>query len=118
MKNESTFKKILRLLSPLPIFPLLYYPYGILNSELIVDIFGCSCPIVDSDGNYTQRLFNANDFTACFWFVVAVGTILLAFFQSKMVITKRPWLRILYFTGIAAMSFLFMFRFNRLMLWD
>lgn len=118
MKDESTIKKMLRLLSPLPIFPLLYYPYSILNSELIVDVFGCSCPVIDADGNVKQRLFNANDFTACFWFVVAVGTILLAFFQSKKGITKRLWLRILYITGIAAVSFLFMYGFNRLMLWD
>ena len=118
MKDESLIKKILRLLSPLPIFPLLYYPYSILNSELIVDVFGCSCPVIDADGNMIQRWFNANDFTACFWFAVAVCTVLLAFFQSGKVIKERLWLRVLYITGVAAISFLLMYHFNRLMLWD
>ena len=118
MKNESRFKKLLRLLSPVSIFPLLFWPYGMLNSAVIVKVFGCGCPTVTTDGAVTYPLFNANDFTACFWFIVAVGTVLLAFFQSKKVITDRLWLRILYITGIAALSFVFMFFFNRMMMWD
>lgn len=117
MKNESLLKKVSLLLAPLTLFPLLFYPYSLVNSRVIVDIFGCGCPVIDSDGNVTQNLFNANDFTACFWFAVAVGTVLLAFFQSKKVITSRPWLRIVYVTGVAALSFSCMYLFNRLMLW-
>lgn len=117
MKNESLLKKASLLLAPLTLFPLLFYPYSLVNGRLIVDIFGCGCPVIDSGGNMTKSLFNANDFTACFWFVVAVGAVLLAFFQSKKVITDRPWLRVLYVTGVSAFSFLSMYLFNRLMLW-
>lgn len=117
MKNESLLKKVSLLLAPLTLFPLLFYSYSLVNGRVIVDIFGCGCPVIDSDGNVTQNLFNANDFTACFWFAVAAGTVLLAFFQSKKVITSRPWLRIVYVTGVAALSFSCMYLFNRLMLW-
>lgn len=117
MKNESLLKKVFLLLAPLTLFPLLFYPYSLVNSKVIVDVFGCGCPVIDSDGNVTQSLFNANDFTACFWFVIAVATILTAFFQSKKIVTERPWLRVLYITGVAAFSFLCMYLFNRLMLW-
>ncbi len=117
MKNESLLKKVSLLLAPLTLFPLLFYPYSLVNSKVIVDVFGCGCPVIDSDGNVTQNLFNANDFTACFWFVIAVATILTAFFQSKKIVTERPWLRVLYITGVAAFSFLCMYLFNRLMLW-
>ena len=101
MKNESLLKKVSLLLAPLTLFPLLFYPYSLVNGRVIVDIFGCGCPVIDSDGNVTQNLFNANDFTACFWFAV----------------TSRPWLRIVYITGVAALSFSCMYLFNRLMLW-
>lgn len=117
MKKRIASQKASLLLAPLTLFPLLFYPYSLVNSRVIVNTFGCGCPVIDSGGNVTQKLFNANDFTACFWFAVAVGTVLLAFFQSKKVITNRPWLRILYVTGVAALSFPCMYLFSRLMLW-
>lgn len=117
MKNETTLVKTLRLLSPCLVFSLLYLPYSLLNSAVIVEIFGCGCPTVTTDGSATRALFTANDFTACFWFAVAVGTVLMAFFQSKRVVTTRIPLRVLYLTGIAVMSLAFMLVFNRLMMW-
>ena len=117
MKNESTRVKALRLLSPCLVFPLLFLPYSLLNSEVIVKIFGCGCPTLSTDGVAVYSKFNANHFTACFWFAVAVGAVLLAFFQSKKVMATRIPLRVLYVTGIAVMSLAFAFVFTRLMMW-
>ena len=117
MKNESTCVKVLRLLSPILICPLLFLPYSLLNSAVIVEIFGCGCPTLTTDGEPVYSRFDANDFTACFWFAVAVGAVLLAFFQSKKVMAARIPLRVLYLTGIAVISLAFTFAFNRLMMW-
>ena len=117
MKNEATCVKALRLLSPILIFPLLFLPYSLLNSAVIVEIFGCGCPTLSTDGVAVYSRFNANDFTACFWFAAAVGAVLLAFFQSKKVMAARIPLRVLYLTGVAVMSLAFVFAFNRLMMW-
>lgn len=117
MKNESKFVKTLRLMSPVFPFLLLVLPYSLLNSYVIVEIFGCGCPTIATDGTVSHALFNANHFTACFWFAVAVGAVLLAFFQSKRIMVNRVPQRVLYITGIATMSLTLMLCLNRLMMW-
>ena len=53
-------KTIVKLISPLLLFVILVIPYGWLNSNLLVDIFGCGCPTVDEFGNIIHPDFNTN----------------------------------------------------------
>ena len=42
MKNTLTLKSIILLLLPLLLFAVLVVPYSYINSEYLVDIFGCA----------------------------------------------------------------------------
>ncbi len=49
-------------------FPLLYIPYYLINSNFLVEWFGCPCD---------NPKFNANDVTDIFWMIVGIITVLL-----------------------------------------
>lgn len=69
------------------LLPLLFLPYSILNSEVLVEKFGCGC----------KEGFNANDFTAYFVLFVSLVTLTLitVFFAKEY--GFRPKKRILLF---------------------
>ncbi len=58
------------------IFPLLYIPYRVLNSLVLVKIFGCPCSNPD---------FNANDITELFWLIIGALTLGLVAYQYPKV---------------------------------
>ncbi len=64
---NGIIKKVLLLAAPVLILLILFYPYGKLNSEVIVKWLGCGCPQIDASGNINTSVFNANDFTSLFW---------------------------------------------------
>ncbi|MBO5892619.1 MAG: hypothetical protein J6Q30_07935 [Oscillospiraceae bacterium] len=103
------------LVLPLFLFPIWYIPYSWLNKNYIVNWFGCGCPVTDEFGNAVSASFNANDFTALFWGVIALCTTILSVVFSKKLLNGR--LRILYIVGVLAVSLLLAYWFTQTMLW-
>ena len=92
----------------LPIYPflLLYIPYYVLLHSVIGDWLGCDCPVFITDVNgyvtIAPKGFRANDFTVCFWGLIALCAVLLALFVMPTITKKQ--MRILYVLGIFAVS--------------
>ena len=101
MKIHS--KNLIKLIAPIFAFPILFLPYQLLNSAVIVKWLGCGCPKVDASGEMIHDYFSANDFTRIFWLVVAVGVTVFSWFVSKKVFGKK-WARVLYVAGIFVAS--------------
>jgi len=101
MKIHS--KSLIKLIAPILAFPILFLPYQLLNSEVIVKWLGCGCPKVDASGEMIHDYFSANDFTRVFWIVVAVGVTVFSWFVSKKVLGKNR-ARVLYVAGIFVAS--------------
>ena len=91
---KRTVKNIVPFL-PLLLFPLLVVPYSLLNTNVLVDRFGCGCPKIDPfTGEMIASCFNANDFTALFWSVITViATVLSAILARKC---TAKWMRIVF----------------------
>ena len=111
-------KKTLILLAPLLIFAILVIPYSILNSEVIVERFGCGCPQVDEYGNVYEPRFNANDFTACFWGTVTLIVTVISGFLSSKIIKNKLWLKLLYVFCMLCASLYISCSFCQLMMWN
>ncbi|MBP3593259.1 MAG: hypothetical protein J6J44_01930 [Lachnospiraceae bacterium] len=101
MKIHS--KSLIKLIAPILAFPILFLPYQLLNSAVIVKWLGCGCPKVDASGEMIHDYFSANDFTRVFWIVVAVGVTVFSWFVSKKVLGKNR-ARVLYVAGIFVAS--------------
>ena len=101
MKIHS--KSLIKLIAPILTFPILFLPYQLLNSAVIVKWLGCGCPKVDASGEMIHDYFSANDFTRVFWIVVAVGVTVFSWFVSKRVLGKNR-ARVLYVAGIFVAS--------------
>lgn len=117
MKERSDIWIWIVLLMPLLLFAVLVIPYQYVNSEFLVDWLGCGCPQVDEFGNLVTPEFNANDFTACFWTVIALCAAALSAFLSKLLIPKNKWLRVLYVVSILAVSLVIAYGFTQSMMW-
>lgn len=109
---------ILSALSPLLLFPVLIVPYSWVNQAFLVDWLGCGCPQIDEAGNVYEPVFNANDFTACFWLAVSVATGVIAFFLSRRLFPQRKAARIAYIAATAAISLLIAYQLYRHMMWN
>ena len=110
-------RSVIRLISPILAFPVLYIPYALLNSAVIVDWLGCGCPKIDASGEMIHDYFSANDFTRIFWFIIAVGVTVLAWFLSKKVLEKK-WVRVVYTAGMFVVSMLVMSWIVQRMMWN
>ena len=110
-------KKTLILLLPLLLFAILFVPYSLVNQYMIVDWLGCSCPIVDGAGNIVENHFNANDFTAVFWSVIAILVVIVSAFLSKRILNENPRLRYLYIIVMLSISLVIAYQFCRSMAW-
>ena len=111
-------RDVAKLIAPLLLFFVLYIPYGLLNSAVLVDWLGCGCPIVkvDESGEMIYNSFNANDFTRIFWFVIAMIVTVLSWLLSKNIL-KKKWVRAMYTVGMLAVSLVVMCWFVRSMMW-
>lgn len=96
-------KNMIKLIAPLLTFPILFLPYQLLNSAVIVKWLGCGCPKVDASGEMIHDYFSANDFTRIFWLVITVGVTVFSWFVSKKVLGKNR-VRVLYDAGIFVVS--------------
>jgi hypothetical protein len=118
MKQSKSIKTIAILLAPILLFFVLFFPYIWLDKTFLVDIFGCGCPKLDEAGNPLPNQFNTNDFTRLFWLFISVCVTAISAFLSKRIPKERWWLRIVYITGMIALSLLIASHFSRLLMWN
>ena len=116
MKNTLNLKTIIFLLLPLLLFALLVVPYSYINSEYLVDIFGCGCPRMDENGNMVENTFNANDVTAIFWFCVTVAVTVISGFLSVRL--PKMWIRIAYIAAMFGVSLIITYSLIQSMMWN
>lgn len=116
MKIHS--KNMIKLIAPLLVFPILFLPYQLLNSAVLVDWLGCGCPKVDASGEMIHDYFSANDFTRIFWLVITVGVTVLSWFLSKNVFKEKKWIRVIYVAVVFCVSMVFAYLMIRAMLWN
>ncbi len=76
-------KKIIRTYWQILFFPILYIPYSILNTKVIVKWLGCGCPTIDESGQIIENTFNANTFTLIFWCIIALIVIAISLFHMR-----------------------------------
>lgn len=89
LKKES-LKPLIPPLLPLLLYPILAYPYDVLNRKVLVEKYGCSCPVCDPvTGEMYSRSFNANSVTAIVWGVIAVVCTVLSFILARRLENKR-----------------------------
>lgn len=108
--KEYDMKKPLKLFWSILLFPILYFPYKILNALVLVKVFGCGC---------TNQAFNANDITKIFWIVIGVLTIIfpvINFFKFKN--KKHRLFYLLYILLITLYTILMAKLFIQTMMWD
>ena len=116
MKQAFNLKTIIILLLPLLLFAILVVPYSYLNSEYLVDIFGCGCPKIDEYGNMIENTFNANDVTAIFWFSVTVVVTVISGFLSVRL--PKLWMRIVYTAMMFVISLAIAYSLIQSMMWN
>ncbi len=88
------------------------------NQNLIVDLFGCGCPTIDADGNTVTPVFNANDFTVCFWLFVSITVAVISAFASKRILKGKILPRIVYVAAICLVSLFLSYNLCRSMMWS
>jgi hypothetical protein len=119
MKKRSVIKTVSLLLLPLLLFAVLIIPYRWLNSNLIVDIFGCGCPKIDTNGEIIYPYFNANDFTALFWLLISLCVgVISTVLSVKSIPRDKLWLRIIYVIIMFALSLFISYNLYQSMMWD
>ena len=116
MKNTLHPKYIIILLLPLLLFAVLVVPYSYINSEYLVDIFGCGCPQIDENGNMVENTFNANDVTAIFWFCVTAAVTIISGFLSVRL--SKLWMRIAYTAAMLGISLGIAYSLIQSMMWN
>ena len=119
MGQKNIIKTISILITPLLLFAVLLIPYSWLNSEMIVEIFGCGCPQVNELGEIIHPNFNANDFTLLFWLFISVCvTAISVVLAIKKISSDKKWLRIIYIVGMFIVSIFISYSFLQLMIWN
>ncbi len=113
----KSIKKIAVLVAPLLLFAVLLVPYSWANQQLIVEWFGCGCPVVDEAGNMVENNFNANDFTALFWLFISICATVISVLLSKRIPKEKIWFRVLYIVGMFLVSLLIAYQFCQMMMW-
>ena len=109
MKNARPFL-------PLLLYPLLFFPYSLLNTRVLVGWLGCGCPQVDTNGQMIADYFSANDFTALFWSVITViATVLSVILASKC---TAKWMRIVFPVAVFLIGAGLSLFFYRSMMWN
>ena len=110
-------RDVVKLIDPLLLFFVLYIPYGLLNSAVLVDWLGCGCPKVDASGEMIHDYFSANDFTRIFWFFIAFWAIASSITLSQTLPKGKLALKVCYVVGISLVSLQIAFILTRIMMW-
>ena len=115
---KTNLKSFMKLILPIICFPIFAVPYQFLNSNMLVKWLGCGCPKVDASGEMIHDYFSANDFTAIFWTVIAIGVTILSVFLSKEIFKEKKWARILYILGMFMVSLFVAYMMIQSMMWN
>ena len=118
LNENKLVKNIAILVTPLLLFAILCIPYSWANQQVIVEWFGCGCPVIDEFGNIIENNFNANDFTAVFWSFISICATVLSVFLSKRIPKEKMWFRMLYIVTIFLASLLIAYQFCQMMMWN
>lgn len=105
-------------LSPLLLFAVLIVPYSWLNQAFLVEWLGCGCPQIDEAGNIYEPVFNANDFTACFWLAISVVAVVIAFFLSRRLFPENKIYRTVYTSATVVIALLIAYWLYQHMMWN
>jgi len=116
MNKRISSKTILVFLLPIVLFAILVVPYNYINSEYLVEIFGCGCPKIDEFGNIIENDINANDITAVFWACVALCSTVIGGFISVRL--PKVWMRILYTSAVFIVSMFIAYNLTQSMMWN
>ncbi len=111
-------RDFLKMLLPLLLFAILFYPYHILNQNFLVDWLGCGCPQVNAAGQTVHPAFDANDFTRLFWTAVALAATVLAALIAKTIPFPKRYQRAAYVFAVLAVSLCIGTYFCQLMMWN
>lgn len=106
--------KFIKLFWQLLIFPVLYFPYQLLNQAVLVKQFGCGCPSYGENGKLTDK-FNANDFTQLFWSFIVLTVVGISIYNLRYI--KQWYYRIPYLAVIIAVSVYIAYHFWLSMQW-
>jgi hypothetical protein len=98
------------------IYPVLYFPYGILNRNVIVKWLGCGCPVIDENGNMIIRAFNANDFTSYVALLIGLMTVIITILNVKHINKTKN--KILYLIIMLSATLYMGFTFVRSQMWN
>lgn len=109
-------KKVMKSFWQLLIFPILYIPYSLLNTKVIVKWLGCGCPTIDESGQTIRNAFNANTFTLIFWSIIAVIAIAVSWFQMRSFARWRY--KVIYMLCMIAVSIFLALLFYYSMHWN
>ena len=109
-------KKIIKAFSPLLLYLVLFFPYSILNSKVLVNVFGCGCPTVDKTGKVIVNSFNANDFSSRFWSVIIIISTVLSVFLSKNL--PKIWMKIIIPILVAIVSVFLSWNIVQMIKWN
>lgn len=110
-------KKLIRSFSPLLLYPVLYYPYKIMNEKVIVKWLGCGCPQYDpATGNEVIKTFNANSFTLLFWGILALLTAVLSAILSRK--CKHKWEKVVYPFLVFVIAIILSWKIRARLQWD
>ena len=96
-------KKKLRAILPFAVMPIWLPIYNILDSLILVDVFGCGC-VPDSQTNMLNIAFNANDLRLTVFSVMAIGLTVWSVFIAKAFQSKMA--KILYCAAVAGCNLL------------
>ena len=109
-------KKKLKSYWQLLILPVLYIPYNLLNTKVIVKWLGCGCPQIDENGNEIVNRFNANHFSQLFWAIMALTVIVISLVQIKKL---QKWQYKLLYIGLISIGSLWLAgSFYKSMIWN
>jgi len=116
MEARRFMKKAILLSLPLLLYPILAAPYSLLNTAILVKVFGCGCPRVDETGALTANYFSANDITTLFWNGIALISSIISVFTAKQLPKLR--MRFIYVIGIIILSVVFSCNLIQAMMWN
>lgn len=108
-------KKAFQIIWPILLPIAMFIPYMFLNQYVIVKWLGCSCPRFSEDGTAVYSSFNANDFTALFWAIIALISIIGSFFSLKHFPQKN--IGGFYILIVIFLSTLLAYQFTASMVW-
>ena len=111
---KSKMKKIIIAVIPFVTMPIIIPIYRILDSLILVDIFGCGC-VPSTQTNMLNIPFNANDLRVTVFWALAIGLSIWSIFISD--IFHRKIIKILYCAAVILLNVMLALWVIRTFMW-